>query len=200
MSKSREMGEQDQAKWRALEPDFEQFTAAQVSLASDVANGRAALEHLAQSGSVLAKLALAKSFVTTAPTNFLRAEELFREAYDRGALDAFPALARCLLRRGELAAGEKVLAEGVALGDALSMEWLAHFRLAQSPANLTEAATLLRESASQGKVRSSMRLAHLQMRVKLGMHLIPLGIVRAIYTTVAAFRIASRDFDDRLLQ
>jgi hypothetical protein len=199
-SKSRLMAQQDHARWAAADPDLEALKAAQALLATELSNGRTALEGLAKRGSVLAMLSLAKSFQRANPPNLLRAEPWFREAYERGALDAFQGLVMCLSRRGELIATENISTEAVARGDALAMEWLAYLKLRRDMANLPEVASLLKEAAAQGQVRASMQLAHLEIRGRLGLHMIPLGIARAIYTAVRAYVIATRDFDDRLLQ
>jgi TPR repeat protein len=184
----------------AVDPDLEGLKAAQDLLATDISNGRTALETLARRGSVLAMLALAKSFRRASPANLLQAELWFREAYERGALDAFPGLAICHYKRGETTAAEKIYTEGAARGDAVSMEWLAQLKLDKGPQNITEVANLLREAASQGQVRAGMRLAHLEMQGKLGLHMIPVGIARIIYSSFDFLRIGARDLDDRLLQ
>jgi TPR repeat protein len=194
------MAQQDYARLAAVDPDLEGLKAAQDLLATDISNGRTALEVLARRGSVLAMLALATSFQRANPPNLLHAEPWFRAAYERGALTAFLGLVTCLYRRGELVAAENISTEGAARGDAVAMGWLAHLKLRRDMANLPEAVALLREAAAQGQVRASMQLAHLEIRGRLGLHLIPLGIARAIYTAFRAYVIGARDLDDRLLR
>ncbi len=200
MTNSKETSQEGQANWETADPNLDALLAANKLLVTDVVGARIELENLAEHGSVLAMLSLATSFLQTRPVNLVQAERWFREARSRGALAAFGGLGRCYYTRGEIIAAKEVFTEGTDRGDAVSMEWLAHFKLAAEPQEFTYAIELLKKSAAKGQVRAKMRLAHLQMQGRLGLLMIPVGVAQFISAMFQAFQIAARDPNSRPLQ
>jgi TPR repeat protein len=169
-------------------------------LATDLPEGRRQLASLAQRNSARAMTSLAINLQRVSPTNWLQAEDLFRQAYEKGVLFAFAGLAMCYQRRGEVTSAEAVFTEGARRGDALCAEWVAYLLMQKQPVEWTTVMELLMEAAAQGQVRAKMQMAHIILRGRLGVHQVPRGAALLVSASIEAVKVASRNPDDRLLQ
>ena len=183
------------------EPDLERVRRAHALLSSNASRGMAALETLANEGSVLSMLYLAQAHQFGPYADSAKAERWYRSAYERGSATALFSLGSIAYRRGDYATAERYFAEGASKDDGPSTYWLATIYLTHPSqcADAEQVRVLLERAIKTGQIRAKHGLGLLYLRGQFGIRYIPRGIWLFVAGMIDAFRTTFRDPSNRRL-
>lgn len=162
----------------AKEPDPDGAEQAYALLEADPSLGFQKYLQLAEQGSIWSMIAVAKLYRDGigVERDVEQAGEWFRRAISSGSWIATRNYAQLLADRGDLAASENVLVDGVAKNWTPAFFWLAWYRHKRKGLkNYQEIKSLLEHAAKQGHPYAQLMLASLMMRGKFGFRSIVAG-------------------------
>lgn len=179
----------------ARETDVARIQRAQALLTANRSQGIAALEELANNGSVLSMIYLAEAYFSGPNIDVVKAECWFRSAYKHGCSRAMYGLGMIKWRAGYLRQAEIYFSEGASQNDPLSMYWLAYLLISDSKygERFLEAEEFLNKSAALGSLKAKIVLGKFYVRGKYDLRKIPRGLSLLSSGLIEAFRVALRD-------
>lgn len=179
----------------AQEPDSKALHEAYALLSTSPQAGLAALESLADRGSVMALLYLANHWKLKGEENYPFAQKWYRAAYENMSSTALLNLALTYCDQKNFDEAELIWKNGVSKDDAPSMFWLANLYLSESrySRNADEARNLLEKANALGQLRAKHHLAVILMKERHNIFSIVRGMFLYLQTIFQVLRVAYRN-------